>query len=34
MLRWSAPQHDTNRLDNFMQRAIYGSRLAAAGAGV
>jgi flagellar biosynthesis protein FlhG len=34
MLRWSAPQDDVSRLDNFMQRAIYGSRLAAAGAGV
>ena len=32
MLRWSAPQDDVSRLDNFMQRAIYGSRsLAAAG---
>jgi flagellar biosynthesis protein FlhG len=34
MLRWSAPQNDSSRLDNFMQRAIYGSRLAAVGAGV
>ena len=33
MLRWSAPQEDVSRLDNFMQRAIYGSRLMAAGAG-
>jgi flagellar biosynthesis protein FlhG len=33
MLRWSAPQNDSSRLDNFMQRAIYGSRLAV-GAGV
>ena len=33
MLRWSPPQDDTSRLDNFMQRAIYGSRLMAAGAG-
>jgi hypothetical protein len=33
MLRWSAPQDDMSRLDNFMQRAIYGSRLMAAGAG-
>jgi len=33
MLRWSAPQDDVSRLDTFMQRAIYGSRLqAAAGA--
>jgi flagellar biosynthesis protein FlhG len=34
MLRWSAPQNDSSRLDNFMQRAIYGSRVIAAGAGV
>lgn len=34
LLRLSAPQNDSSRLDNFMQRAIYGSRLAAAGAGV
>jgi flagellar biosynthesis protein FlhG len=33
MLRWSAPQDDVSRLDTFMQRAIYGSRLQAAGAG-
>lgn len=33
MLRWSAPKEDTSRLDNFMKRAIYGSRLLAAGAG-
>lgn len=33
MLRWSAPQDDVSRLDSFMQRAIYGSRLMAAGAG-
>jgi flagellar biosynthesis protein FlhG len=33
MLRWSAPHNDSSRLDNFMQRAIYGSRLAV-GAGV
>jgi flagellar biosynthesis protein FlhG len=34
MLRWSAPQDDASRLDNFMQRAITVSRLPAAGAGV
>jgi flagellar biosynthesis protein FlhG len=34
MLRWSVPQNDSNRLDNFMQRAIYGCGIAAAGAGV
>ena len=34
MLRWSAPQDDVSRLDNFMQRAITVSRLSAAGAGV
>jgi flagellar biosynthesis protein FlhG len=34
LLRLSAPQNDSSRLDNFMQRAIYGSHLAAAGAGV
>jgi flagellar biosynthesis protein FlhG len=33
MLRWSPPKDETSRLDNFMQRAIYGSRLIAAGAG-
>jgi flagellar biosynthesis protein FlhG len=33
MLRWSAPHDDVSRLDTFMQRAIYGSRLFAAGAG-
>jgi flagellar biosynthesis protein FlhG len=36
MLRWSAPQDDVSRLDSldtFMQRAIHGSRLMAAGAG-
>ena len=33
MLRWSATQGDASRLDSFMQRAIYGSRLMAAGAG-
>ena len=33
MLRWSAPHDDASRLDNFMQRAIYGSRLVSAGAG-
>jgi flagellar biosynthesis protein FlhG len=33
MLRWSAPQDDVGRLDSFMQRAIHGSRLMAAGAG-
>lgn len=33
MLRWSPPKEDLSRLDNFMQRAIYGSRLIAAGAG-
>jgi flagellar biosynthesis protein FlhG len=33
MLRWSAPQDDVSRLDTFMQRAIYGSRLQAAGLG-
>ncbi len=33
MLRWSAPQDDVSRLDTFMQRAIYGSRLLSAGAG-
>ena len=31
--RWTAPQDDASRLDSFMQRAIYGSRLFAAGAG-
>ena len=31
--RWTAPQDDVARLDSFMQRAIYGSRLYAAGAG-
>ena len=34
MLMWSAPQDDVSRLDTFMQRAIYGSRLQAASAGV
>jgi flagellar biosynthesis protein FlhG len=34
MLRWSAPQDDVSRLDTFMQRAIYGSRVKAASAGV
>ena len=34
MLMWSAPQDDISRHDTFMQRAIYGSRLQAAGAGV
>jgi flagellar biosynthesis protein FlhG len=34
MLRWSAPQDDASRLDNFMQRAITVSRLAMAGPGV
>jgi flagellar biosynthesis protein FlhG len=34
MLRWSAPQDDASRLDNFMQRALTVSRLSAAGAGV
>jgi flagellar biosynthesis protein FlhG len=34
LLRLSAPQNDSIRLDNFMQRAIYGSRPAVAGAGV
>ena len=34
MLRWSAPQNEPSRLDNFMQRAIYGSRFQAVGAGV
>lgn len=33
MFRWSAPHDDVSRLDTFMQRAIYGSRLRAAGAG-
>lgn len=33
MLRWSAGQGEVSRLDSFMQRAIYGSRLMAAGAG-
>jgi flagellar biosynthesis protein FlhG len=33
MLRWSAPPDDVSRLDTFMQRAIYGSRMIAAGAG-
>jgi flagellar biosynthesis protein FlhG len=33
MLRWSGPQDDVGRLDSFMQRAIHGSRLMAAGAG-
>jgi flagellar biosynthesis protein FlhG len=33
MLRWSPPKDELSRLDNFMQRAIYGSRLMAAGAG-
>jgi flagellar biosynthesis protein FlhG len=32
MLRWSPPKDEFARLDNFMQRAIYGSRLIA-GAG-
>ncbi len=30
MQRWSAPHDDVSRLDNFMQRAIYGSRFQAA----
>jgi flagellar biosynthesis protein FlhG len=34
MLGWCTPHNDVSRLDNFMQRAICGSRLAAAGAGV
>jgi flagellar biosynthesis protein FlhG len=34
MLRWSVPQNEVSRLDNFMQRAIYGSRFQAVGAGV
>jgi MinD-like ATPase involved in chromosome partitioning or flagellar assembly len=34
MLGWAVSQIDSNRLDNFMQRAIYGSRVAAVGAGV
>jgi flagellar biosynthesis protein FlhG len=34
MMRWSAPQDDASRLDNFMQRALTVSRLSAAGAGV
>ena len=33
MMRWSAPQDDASRLDNFMQRALTVSRLVAAGAG-
>ena len=33
MLRWPAVEDDVSRLDTFMQRAIYGSRLMAAGAG-
>ena len=34
IMRWPAPQDDRSRLDNFMQRALTVSRLAAAGAGV
>jgi flagellar biosynthesis protein FlhG len=34
MLGWAVPQNDASRLDNFMQRAIYGSRAAAVSAGV
>jgi flagellar biosynthesis protein FlhG len=34
MLRWPVLQNDVSRLDNFMQRAIHGSRVAAVGAGV
>jgi flagellar biosynthesis protein FlhG len=34
LLRLSAPQNDSSRPDNFKQRAICGSRLAAASAGV
>lgn len=33
VLRWNAPHDDVSRLDSFMQRAIYESRLTAAGAG-
>jgi len=33
MLRWTAPQEGASRLDTFMQRAIYESRLIAAGTG-
>lgn len=33
MLRWTSPQEAASRLDTFMQRAIYESRLIAAGTG-